>query len=103
MATATTLPMPPQAAPAAAPPLRDGDRMDRFEFLRRWLAAEEPRPKCELVEGVVCFYGLTPHTLHGRPHAEIGFAFGYYGAFTPGVSGGLRSSLCLGRWNMPDP
>ena len=71
------------------PPLRDGDRLSRAEFLRRWDAMPELK-RAERVEGVV---RLMPSPVSVKDHAEphyciSGLLFAYSSA-TPGVFGYL--------------
>jgi hypothetical protein len=48
------------------PPLRDGDRLTREEFERRWDAMPEVK-KAELIEGVV-YMPPSVSIDHGEPH-----------------------------------
>ena len=50
-------------------PLKNGDRLSRTEFERRYLAMSEIK-KAELIEGKV--YMASPvRIIHGQPHAYI--------------------------------
>lgn len=51
--------------------LREGDRMDAEEFLRRWEAMPELK-HAELIDGVV-FVASPVLMSHGDPHAEVIF------------------------------
>lgn len=85
--------------PEAIPPLRDGDRMDADEFMRRY-AADKSVARAELIMGVVYINarrnpddplgGEMPpisNGFHGVPHLRIGGWLCVYEASTPGVEG----------------
>ena len=97
----TTDPAPPAAPAEGLPPLRDGERLSREEFERRYEAMPELK-KAELIEGVV--YMPSPVTNdHSAPHFDlIGWLF-LYRAHTDGVSGGDNGSLRLDLESMPQP
>ena len=83
------------------PPLREGDRLTRAEFERRWNAMPEGT-KAELIEGVV---SMAPSlTLdHGEPHFDlIGWLY-LYRVLTPGVAGADNASIRFDDRNMPQP
>jgi Uma2 family endonuclease len=84
------------------PPLRDGDRLTRAEFERRYDAMLDLK-KAELLEGVVYMPPPVSHDGHGGPHFDLIAWLGQYRAFTPGVEGGDNSSLRLDLENMPQP
>jgi hypothetical protein len=87
-------------APQAA--LREGDRLDRDEFHRRYEAMPDVK-KAELIEGVVHMPSPVSFENHGEPHAHLmGFLF-HYRAFTPGVRIGDNSTLRLDMGNEPQP
>ncbi len=104
MATTTTQPQqfPTPMQPQAIPPLHNGDRLTREEFLRRYEAM--PRLKnAELIEGVVYMPSPVRQEQHGKPHVDIITCLGNYGATTPGVEAGNSSSLLLDLKNVPQP
>src|SRR5262245_12574946 len=83
--------------PEAIPPLRDGDRMDADEFLRRY-AADKVVYSAELLKGVVHVTRwrevrdgeetiVPPISAEGHsgPHAKIICWLGVYSAATPGT------------------
>lgn len=85
--------------PKPVPRLRDGDRLDVHEFLRRY-AADPVVYSAELLKGVVHVTrwretrdgkeAIVPPISadgHGMPHAGFIAWLGYYSAFTPGTSG----------------
>ena len=76
------------------PPLQNGDRLTRQEFERRYEAMPEVK-KAELVEGVVYMVSPVNHRNHGRAHQDVAAWLGAYRASTPGVDGGLESTLIL--------
>src|SRR5437588_1473882 len=84
------------------PPLRNGERLTRAEFERRYDAMPHLK-KAELIEGVV--YMPSPVSLgeHAAPHADLITWLGMYRAFTPGVEVGAEGSVRLGAASMPQP
>src|SRR6266699_1789396 len=82
-------------------PLRDGERLSRAEFERRYNAMPELK-KAELINGVV--YMPSPVTDdHSSPHADLMAWLGLYRIHTPGVAGGDNGSLRLDLKSMPQP
>jgi hypothetical protein len=67
----------------SAPPLLNGDKLTRDEFMRRW--GEHPEIKrAELIGGIV--YMPSPLTLeHGDQEGNLGLFLGFYAAHTKGV------------------
>ncbi len=83
------------------PPLRDGDRLTRAEFERRWDAMPEVK-KAELIDGVV----YMPPALsrdHGTPHFDLITWLGMYRMRTPGTEGSDNASVRFDDDNMPQP
>ncbi len=83
--------------PNAIPPLRDGDRMDADEFMRRY-TADRTVARAELLNGVVYVNArvnpddppggeMPPISSggHGVPHIRLGMVLAVYEAHTPGV------------------
>ncbi len=102
MTTAALKRKPAARANGAVPPLENGDHLTAAEFERRFDAMPGLR-KAELIEGVVYLASPVRHRDHGRPHSlVIGWLF-HYEAGTPGVQGGLESSLRLDDDNEPQP
>ena len=89
--------------PAAdIPPLENGDRLTRAEFLRRYEAMPDVK-KAELIEGVVYVASPVRQKSHGTPHSYlIGWLF-VYKAGTPGVETGDNSTVLLDLDNSPQP
>lgn len=101
MNPATTDPTAPAAPAETVPPLRDGDRLSRDEFERRYDAMPDLK-KAELIEGIV--YMPSPVSDdHSAPHFDIITWLGLYKLHTPGLSGGDNGSLRLDLANMPQP
>jgi hypothetical protein len=99
----TTSPFPtPEPKRQLIPPLENGDRLTREEFERRY-EAMPPQTRAELIEGVV--YISSPLRLehHGEPHLRLGTWLGVYCVMTPGVRGGIASTVRLDLGNEPQP
>ena len=94
--------------PAAADPvaLRDGVRMNRREFHRRYeaICEEEPDFRAELIEGVV---HVTDPMSKNRPHARFTYLIrqwlGMYEMRTPTVLGRADVTTALGEYAQPEP
>ena len=84
------------------PPLENGDRLTRAEFMRRYEAMPDVK-KAELVEGVVYVPSPVRQKYHGRQHHHILTWIGNYEAGTPGLEGGDNSTLLLDLDNAPQP
>lgn len=82
------------------PPLRDGDRMTREEFERRWDAMPEVK-NAELIEGVVHMPPVSRS--HGTPHFDLIVLLGWYRMVTPGTEGAADTSIRFDDTNMPQP
>jgi Uma2 family endonuclease len=83
------------------PPLRDGERLSRMEFERRWEAMPEVK-KAELIEGVV-HMAAALSVDHGRPHFDLNGWLWMYRMLTPGVEGFDNASIRFDEENMPQP
>jgi hypothetical protein len=92
----------PDSPPSVVPPLRDGDRLTRTEFERRYNAMPEVN-KAELIEGVVYMPSPVRHRHHSGPHFDLITWMGLYRMATPGVEGGDNGSLRLDMANEPQP
>jgi Uma2 family endonuclease len=86
----------------AIPPLRDGDRLSRDEFERRYDAMPGLR-KAELIDGVVSVPSPVGCERHGEPHSTLGGWFFLYRARTRGVRLADNTSVRLDLGNMPQP
>ncbi len=86
----------------AIPPLENGDRLTRDEFMRRYEAMPEVK-KAELIEGVVYVPSPIRQTDHGEPHARLmGWLFVYV-ARTTGVELGDNSTVLMNLESAPQP
>ena len=68
----------------AIPPLENGDRLTRDEFMRRYEAMPGLK-KAELIEGVVYVPSPVRHRHHGRPHSISGLACAFTERGRPGL------------------
>ena len=87
--------------PPVFPQLKNGDRLTRVEFERRY--AGIPLPGIELVEGIVYMPSPVRHSHHAQPH---GFLIGwvtYYMSKTPYLSLGDNGTVRLDEDNEPQP
>jgi len=86
----------------ATPALKDGDRLTREEFERRYDAMPDLK-KAELIEGVVHVPSPVRQRDHGRPHTHLSFWLAAYEGSAPGVEAGNNSSVRLSVDSMPQP
>jgi Uma2 family endonuclease len=86
----------------AIPPLENGDRLTRAEFVRRYDAMPELK-KAELVEGEVYIPSPVRHGRHSHPHTRLVTWLGNYETDTPGVEAGDNGSIRLDLDNEPQP
>jgi Uma2 family endonuclease len=84
------------------PPLESGDRLNRYEFERRYNAATDIK-KAELIEGVVYVASALRHEQHGKPHSRVVTWLGVYQALTPGVDSSTEPTVRLDLDNEPQP
>lgn len=84
------------------PPLENGDRLNRYQFERRYKAMPNLR-KAELIEGIVYMPAALRFKSHGQPHAWILTWLGTYEAGTPGVALGVEPTVRLDLDNEPQP
>jgi len=87
---------------AEVPPLENGDRLTRAEFLRRYDAMPDLK-KAELIEGVVYVPSPVRQKYHGRQHHHILNWIGHYEAGTPGLEGGTTVRFCSTSTMLPSP
>ena len=97
----TTHPGESAAVPETIPPLRDGDRLTRAEFERRYDAMPGLK-KAELICGVV--YMPPPvFNEHASSHFDLIGWLCMYRIRTPGVAGSDNGSIRLEPESMPQP
>ena len=87
---------------ATTPPLENGDRLNRYEFERRYAAMPKLK-KAELIEGVVYVPAALRFKSHSQPHSRIMTWLGVYQAFTPKVQLGDNPTVRLDLDNAPQP
>jgi Uma2 family endonuclease len=87
---------------ANIPPLENGDRLDRFEFERRY-EVMPPQKKAELINGVVYMAAALRYKSHSLPHSSIMTWLGFYAANTPGVELADNATVRLDLDNEPQP
>ena len=95
----------PEASPPdgeSIPPLRQGDRLSRAEFERRYDAMPHLK-KAELIDGTVYLPSPVSIEKHSSPHAILVGWLVQYWAATPGVRAGDNGSVRLDPMNMPQP
>jgi Uma2 family endonuclease len=96
-----THPEPAASQPEPIPPLRNGDRLTRDEFERRYNAMPEIN-KAELLDGVV--YMPSPVSAnHADHHFDLIGWLALYRMATPGVVGGDNGSIRLDLASEPQP
>jgi Uma2 family endonuclease len=101
----TTILHKPKDLPAPSkkiPPLRNGDRLTRTEFERRYKAMPNLK-KAELVEGIVYMPSPVSFLDHAEPHATVIIWLGFYKMITPGIRIGDNGTLRLDLDNEPQP
>jgi Uma2 family endonuclease len=92
---------PPQQK-SLLPPLENGDRLNRYEFERRYNAMPHLK-KAELIEGVVYMAAALRFRSHGQPHGNLIVWLGNYKVATPGVELGIEPTVRLDLDNEPQP
>jgi Putative restriction endonuclease len=102
MATQTTNPNLPTAAPPRIPPLQNGDRLTAEEFERRYYAMPDLK-KAELINGVVYMPPPVSFDDHSGPHFNVIGWLSLYCMATPDVRGGDNGTLRLPLNNRPQP
>ena len=101
MATMKTLrPRPP--IEAEIPVLKDGDRLTREEFERRYEAMPHVN-KAELIEGVVYMPSPVGFQNHAEPQGGLVWLMKHYSIFTPGVKHADNGTVRLDSTTEPQP
>ncbi|MBD1930464.1 MULTISPECIES: Uma2 family endonuclease [Cyanophyceae] len=93
---------PPHQKPLPIPPLESGDRLNRYEFERRYNAMPHLR-KAELIEGVVYVSAARGFRSHAQPHGNLIGWLGNYKVATPGIELGIEPTVRLDLDNEPQP
>ena len=89
------------AAPVLPPLLRDGDRLTRDEFLRRWEQMPDLK-HAELIDGIV--YMPSPVSrFHDEFHFRASYWLSSYAALTPSCSGGIAGTWLMAPDSAPQP
>ena len=84
------------------PPLDSGDRLNRYEFERRYSTMPSLK-KAELIEGVVYAAAALRFRSHAEPHGNLMGWQWTYKIFTPGVELGDNPTVRLDLDNEPQP
>lgn len=84
------------------PPLESGDRLNRYEFERRYNTMPSLK-KAELIEGVVYLPAALRFRSHAEPHGNLMGWLWTYKIFTPGVELGDNPTVRLDLDNEPQP
>ncbi len=84
------------------PRLKEGDRLTREEFERRYDAMPNLK-KAELIEGVVYMPSPVRHVEHGQPHGIIITWVGTYYALTPLTDFSDNATVRMDEINDPQP
>jgi Uma2 family endonuclease len=84
------------------PPLRNGDKLTRAEFERRYRAMPDLK-QAELIEGEVFMPSPVSTDLHAEPHADIVMWLGLYKAATKGIRTGDNGTVLLDQDNESQP
>jgi Uma2 family endonuclease len=98
----TAIPVPRPQPPKPVPPLQNGDRLTAEEFERRFNAMRG-LTRAELIDGVVYMPPPVSDEDHGSPQFDLTGWLAMYRYATPGVMGGIGSTLRLDARNRPQP
>lgn len=84
------------------PPLESGDRLNCYEFERRYNSMPSLK-KAELIEGVVYVPAALRFRSHAQPHGNLMGWLWTYKISTPGVELGIEPTVRLDLDNEPQP
>lgn len=84
------------------PLLKEGDRLTREEFERRYHAMPYLK-KAELIDGVVYMPSPVKYDQHGQPHLDLATWIGNFRAFTPGIGAADNTTVRLDFNTEPQP
>jgi len=93
---------PPHPKPLPIPQLQSGDRLNRYEFERRYNTMPHVK-KAELIEGVVYMAAALRFRSHGQPHGRLITWLGVYESSTADVELGIEPTVRLDLDNEPQP
>jgi len=93
---------PPHPKPLPIPQLQSGDRLNCYEFERRYNTMPHVK-KAELIEGVVYMAAALRFRSHGQPHGRLITWLGVYESSTAGVELGIEPTVRLDLDNEPQP
>jgi len=96
------LPIPPLESGDSEALLRSADRLNRYEFERRYNAMRSLK-KAELIEGVVYLPAALRFRSHAEPHGNLMDWLWTYKISTPGVELGDNPTVRLDLDNEPQP
>jgi Uma2 family endonuclease len=89
------------AAPISPPPLRNGERLSREAFIRRWEAMPDLK-RAELIDGIV--YMPSPVSeIHGDYHSRMSAWLVFYVTATPGCALRPVATWLMRRSSAPQP
>jgi len=83
------------------PPLREGDRLDAEEFLRRWEAMPELK-RAELIDGIV-FTASPLSDDHAILDTALAYWLFHYADATPGCRAGSNGTWLMAPGSIPQP
>ncbi|MDJ0704161.1 MAG: Uma2 family endonuclease [Leptolyngbyaceae cyanobacterium MO_188.B28] len=92
----------PSQQQSPPPPLENGDRLNRYEFERRYSAMPHLK-KAELIEGIVYIAAALRFKSHSQPHGRLITWLGVYESATSGVALGDNPTVRLDLDNEPQP
>jgi hypothetical protein len=91
-----------QSNPLSLPPLENGDRLNRYEFERRYNAVPYFQ-KVELIEGVVYMASALRFRSHAVPHSNLLIWLGNYQVATTGIALEIEPTVRLDVDNETQP
>lgn len=91
----------PSVAHALPPPLQEGDRLSRDEFLRRWDAMPELK-RAELIDGIVRLPSPVS-AAHSLPQSLLDYWLGHYVSFAEGCEAYAAGTWLMGPGSLPQP
>jgi Uma2 family endonuclease len=94
--------VPFQSVLQSVPPLASGDRLNRYEFERRYALTREDQ-KAELIEGIVYMAAALRFKSHGKPHGYLTGWLWTYMVATAGTELAVEPTIRLDLDNEPQP